>query len=215
MANALTAVRLLLVFPFALLMASADARHAAFAALVLAAAIATDLLDGRVARRRGTSTAAGAAFDHVADFLFVTCGLAAGAARGAFPWILPVLVTAAFAQYVIDSYWIHRRHALRPSRLGRYNGILYFAPLAGDILVRAGFRLVQPLLTAVVWMLVASTALSMAERLLASWRRREELPGRPPEKEKTDPGIEQHEEIVLDESERDHHARPFGKQHDP
>ena len=188
MANALTAIRLILALPFAYFMASGDSRHASLAALTLAVAITTDLLDGPVARRQGTATPAGRAFDHAADFLFVTSGLAAGAARGAFPWILPVLVTAAFAQYVIDSYWVDRRPTLRPSRLGRYNGILYFAPLVGDILVRAGCRFLQPLLTAIVWLLVVSTALSMGERFFGSWRR-EQLPRRPTEEEQTDRSV--------------------------
>jgi phosphatidylglycerophosphate synthase len=215
MANALTATRLVLAVPFAFLMASGSARHAALAALVLAAAIVTDLLDGPVARRQGSASAAGGVFDHTADCVFVTGGLAAGAARGAFPWILPVLVAAAFVQYVVDSYLIDRRRTLRPSRLGRYNGILYFVPLGGDILIRGGLGVLVPLLTALNWLLVASTALSMAERLAASRRRREELPHRAPEEEETQPRVEQDEEVVLDESERDHRARPFGKQQDP
>ena len=167
MANTLTATRLLLVLPFAYLMARGGADHAALGALILLAAIATDLLDGRVARRRGTATRAGGAFDHAADFLFVSSGLAAGASRGAFPWILPILVALAFAQYAADSYWLHRDRGLRTSRLGRYNGILYFAPLGGDILVRLGLPWLQPAVTAVAWVLVASTVLSMAERLHA------------------------------------------------
>jgi len=215
MANALTAVRVLLAVPFAILMASGSARRAALAALTLAAAIATDLLDGPVARRRGAATAAGGAFDHTADCLFVTSGLAAGATRGAFPWILPVLVAAAFAEYVIDSYVIHRRRTLQPSRLGRYNGILYFVPLGGDILIRLGAGFLQPLLTAVIWTLVASTVLSMGQRLAASWRRREELPRRAAEEQKADGGVEQDEEVVLDEPERDHRSGPFGKEQDP
>ncbi len=190
MANTLTTLRLILAIPFAWLMASGEPAHAALAALTLAAAIVTDLLDGVVARRRGTATAAGRAFDHGADFLFVVSGLTAGAVRGVFPWILPLLVTAAFAQYVIDSYWVDQRRSLRPSRLGRYNGILYFAPLGGDILVRLGLRFLAPLQSAVVWLLVASTALSMGERLVRSWRsRREQLPRRPPEEEQTDRSV--------------------------
>ena len=186
MANALTTLRLILAVPFAYLMASGDSRHVLLTACILVAGIATDLLDGPVARRRGTASPVGRAFDHAADFIFVAGGLAAGAARGAFPWILPLLVAAAFAQYVVDSYWVDRRTTLRPSQLGRYNGILYFAPLAGDILVRAGFRVVRPLLTAVVWMLVVSTVVSMGERLFGSWHRREELPRGATEEEQTD-----------------------------
>ena len=133
MANALTAVRLLLVFPFAFFMAQGDRRSAIFALLAWVLALITDVLDGPIARRRGTVTAWSGTFDHTTDFLFVTSGLFAGALRGAFPWILPVLITAAFAQYVIDSYWIHRHTKLRGSKLGRYNGMLYFVPTCMDI----------------------------------------------------------------------------------
>src|ERR1700732_1283500 len=119
-------------------MSKGDVRFAIFALLVWAAALITDFLDGPIARRRGTVTALSGTFDHTSDFLFVTCGLFAGALRGAFPWILPVLITAAFTQYFIDSYWIHRQAKLRGSNLGRYNGMLYFVPSCTEIFVRLG-----------------------------------------------------------------------------
>ena len=181
MPNALTATRALLTVPFVLLMRGESAPSAWEAALVLAAAVVTDVLDGWIARRRGVPTAAGAVLDHAADCLFVTGGLAAGAARGAFPWILPVLVAAAFVQYVVDSYWVHRERALRASMLGRWNGMLYFAPLTGDVLVRAGLGVIQPVVTVLAWTLVGSTVISMGERLcmvMRSWRR---APGWPVE----------------------------------
>jgi phosphatidylglycerophosphate synthase len=177
MANALTAARLVLALPFALLMVQEDAGPAALAGLVLAVAIATDVLDGVLARRRGTATAAGRLFDHATDCLFVTGGLAAAATRGAVPWLLPVLVLAAFAQYVVDSYWLHGGRALRPSALGRWNGVLYFVPLGGDVLARAGLEALQVAVTAVGWGLVATTVLSMAGRLRAVTRRPRTAPG--------------------------------------
>lgn len=166
MANALTAVRLLIVLPFALFMAKGDRNSAIFAFVAWMVALATDLLDGPIARRRGTVTAFSGTFDHTTDFLFVTSGLYAGAVRGAFPWILPILITAAFAQYVIDSYWIHRQAKLRGSKLGRYNGILYFVPSLMDILIRMGLQFLEPLLSVLVWLLVLSTLLSMGHRLI-------------------------------------------------
>jgi CDP-diacylglycerol---glycerol-3-phosphate 3-phosphatidyltransferase len=180
MANALTAVRLLLALPFALLMASPDARSALWAAALLAGAIATDLLDGAIARRRGTASSAGRLFDHTTDVLFVAGGLVGGALRGAFPWVLPILVAAAFAQYAVDSYWLDRARQLRASRLGRYNGILYFVPLGGDILVRLGWGALRSLVAAIAWLLVASTVLSMAERLVAAFRGRGRRAGASP-----------------------------------
>jgi CDP-diacylglycerol---glycerol-3-phosphate 3-phosphatidyltransferase len=186
MANALTMIRLLLVLPFAFFMTRGDRASAIFALAAWTVAVATDLLDGPVARRRGTVTAFSGTFDHTSDFLFVTSGLYAGALRGAFPWILPLLITAAFAQYVIDSYWSHHqtqlRHAkLRGSKLGRYNGILYFVPALIDILIRMGLRLLEPVLGILVWLLVVTTLLSMAQRLLFR-RLPEQLSSRAPEK---------------------------------
>ena len=167
MAHALTTVRLLLILPFVLLMAHGEPHAAALAAGVLAVAIVSDVLDGIIARRRGTASAAGGLFDHTTDCLFVTAGLAAMAGRSAAPWILPVLVVAAFAQYVADSYWLHRGRSLRTSRLGRWNGILYFVPLVVDVLVRLGWGALRPVLSLLVWALVMSTLVSMGERLWA------------------------------------------------
>ena len=181
MANALTAVRLLLVVPFALFMARGDRGSAIFALVAWVVALITDFLDGPIARRRGTVTAWSGTFDHTSDFLFVTSGLFAGALRSAFPWILPILITLAFAQYVIDSYFIHRHRKLRGSKLGRYNGILYFVPSAMDILIRLGFRFLHPLLTILVWLLVLSTLVSMSQRLMFR-RLAEQFPSGPPEK---------------------------------
>src|SRR5579872_883853 len=182
MANALTAIRLLLVAPFAFFMARGDERSAVFALIAWAVALLTDFLDGPIARRRGKVTAFGGTFDHTSDFLFVTSGIFAGAYRGVFPWVLPVCITAAFAQYVIDSYWIHRQSKLRGSKLGRYNGMLYFVPPVVDILIRVGARFLQPLLTLLVWILVLSTLVSMGQRFLMFRRLPENLPSRSPEK---------------------------------
>lgn len=182
MANALTALRLLLVAPFAFFMARGDVRSAVFALIVWAVGLTTDFLDGPVARRRGTVTAWSGTFDHTTDFLFVTSGLFAGAYRRVFPWILPALIVAAFSQYVIDSYWIHRQSKLRGSKLGRYNGMLYFVPHPMEILIRLGARFLQPVLTILVWALVASTLVSMGQRVLMFRKLPEHLPARSPEK---------------------------------
>jgi CDP-diacylglycerol--glycerol-3-phosphate 3-phosphatidyltransferase len=162
-------------------MARGDERSAVFALVAWVVALITDFLDGPIARRRGTVTAWSGTFDHASDFLFVTSGLFSGAFRDAFPWILPILVTAAFAQYVIDSYWIRRHTKLRGSKLGRYNGMLYFLPSCMDILIRMGVRFLDPLLTILVWMLVLSTLVSMGQRLMFR-SLPEQLPSRAAEK---------------------------------
>ena len=91
------------------------------------------------------------------------------------------MITLAFVQYVIDSYWVHRHAKLRGSKLGRYNGMLYFVPSILDILIRMGLRFLQPLLIFLVWLLVLTTLLSMGQRLMFT-RLPEQLPSGPPEK---------------------------------
>lgn len=168
MANLLSGLRLLLVVPFAHLVTSGGFANAVWAAALFVLAIATDLADGPLARARGTESALGRALDHGADFLFVNSGLAAAAARGLVPWLLPLLVAVAFAQYVIDSYWLHRSRELRMSALGRWNGILYFVPLGGAILVELGLEFLAAPTGWVAWALVASTLTSIADRALAA-----------------------------------------------
>src|SRR5512134_1964250 len=123
-ANALTALRLL-CGPL-LVLALLD-RAAFAAALLFWFAVATDLLDGRVARRFGESSTLGGFLDHATDAAFVSLGLAALVLRGEAPSPLPVLVALAFLQYTLDSRVV-QGGALRASGLGRWNGIAYFVP---------------------------------------------------------------------------------------
>ena len=168
-ANALTALRLVC----GPLLVLALLERAAFAAVLLFwLAVATDLLDGRVARRFGESSALGGFLDHVTDAAFVSLGLAALVLRGEAPWLLPVLVALAFLQYTLDSRVIDGG-ALRASALGRWNGIAYFVPV-GTVVVRDALALTWPgrgLVLALGWLLVATTLLSMADRALALRRR--------------------------------------------
>ena len=174
MANLLSALRLLLAPPFAYWMYDGNPW---LCTLLVCAAIATDLVDGQLARRLGTESALGRALDHSADFLFVIAGLTAVALRGDLPWLLPALITLAFAQYVVDSYLLNRRLMLRMSALGRLNGIFYFVPLCGDILIRHGIGFLSGLNRAIAWALVLTTVVSIGDRWLASRRRSPDSPG--------------------------------------
>lgn len=175
-AHAFTALRLLAVPPFAWSMSRADAEAAWIAAGLILLAIFTDLVDGRIARVLGTASAAGRAFDHGVDFTFVSAGLVGLALRGVVPWLLPILVAVAFAQYVVDSTLVHRRRELLMSSLGRWNGILYFVPPIGDVVARLLLPALAPLVTLLAWLLVASTLASIADRLWALRGRRQQEP---------------------------------------
>jgi len=161
-ANLLTLVRLFSVLPFAWLVAHGGGGP--WPLTLFGVAVATDLVDGPLARARGTASGVGRALDHAADFAFVDSGLAAAALRGRVPWLLPLLVAAAFAQYVLDSYFLHRAGQLRMSALGRWNGILYFVPLGLALFVELGAGALAGPTRWLSWLLVLSTLVSMADR---------------------------------------------------
>lgn len=136
------------------------------------AAVASDFLDGWLARTRGTVTPFGGFLDHVADASFVVCGLAALSRVDGVPALLPVLVALAFTQYALDSRVV-TGGSLRASALGRWNGIAYFV-LLGIPVVRDALGLGWPgagLVEALAWLLVVSTVASMLDRLIHLTRR--------------------------------------------
>ncbi len=164
-ANALTLVRAVLVLPCAWM---AWQQRWDWAGLLLSLAILTDLLDGAVARRMNQTSPFGGLADHTTDAVFVAMLLAALAANGWVPWPLPLLVLAAFAQYAADSRALAGR-ALRASALGRINGIGYFV-LACVLVYRHALHLSWPppaLITALGWLLVISSVVSMIDRASA------------------------------------------------
>ena len=173
MAHLLTGVRLGLAVPLAVAFARPDFLDAGLLAVLLTVALASDYLDGVVARRRGTASAAGQLFDHGTDCLFVTAGLTGAALAGLVPPALPILIAVAFGQYVFDSYLVHRQKRLRMSTIGRWNGIGYFVPLVVIAAARleAGPGLTEPLLLVArlaAYVLLASTVVSIADRATAA-----------------------------------------------
>lgn len=166
-ANALTLIRALLALPTAFCIF-----HTAWlaAAFCFAVAVATDAVDGPLARKLGQASVLGGLLDHATDALFVTMALAAAALAGSVTWLLPTLIPLAFAQYVVDSSALRGR-PLRGNRLGRLNGISYFV-LAGAVIavpfgvsVRPGLAGVGAALTWWVSVaLVLTTVCSMIER---------------------------------------------------
>lgn len=172
-ANALTALRLGIAPALAAAIATG---HAPLATALFFAAVVTDFADGPVARRYGEATPLGGLFDHSVDATLCALGLAAHALHGTVPWALPLLVVAAFAQYVFDSKSLAGR-PLRASALGRWNGIAYFVAVAVPI-VRDTLGWSWPGAGLTWWLaagLVATTLVSMGDRLLAL-RRAHQLP---------------------------------------
>jgi phosphatidylglycerophosphate synthase len=162
-ANSLTGLRLLLA---PLLATAVVMERPDLATLCFAVAVASDFADGWVARRFAEVSPLGGLIDHGVDALFVVVGTAALAVLGALPAALPPLIGLAFLQYVLDSRRLSVR-GLLPSALGRLNGIAYYVIVAVPI-VRDALGLGWPgaaLVRGLGWVLVATTALSMLDRL--------------------------------------------------
>ena len=120
LANALTALRILLAPVFLVHYVHGD-RPRALAAF--AAAAATDVLDGLVARALHQRTRLGAFLDPIADKFLAACALIALAVTGKLPTWLPVLVVARdVAQLVAAAILrsVHRTIPVAPTRIGKY-----------------------------------------------------------------------------------------------
>ena len=136
------------------------------AAAVIWLAVATDVLDGFLARRLGTSSSLGGALDHGSDALLVTAMTFALTFHGWAPILLPILIPAAFLQYLLDSKALQGQ-PLRASFLGRYNGIAYYF-YAGWPVQQLALGLTPIPFDWFIWIgwgLVLTTVISMLDRL--------------------------------------------------
>lgn len=144
---------------------------AALSVVAFIAVILSDVLDGRVARARGQTSAFGTLLDHGADATFVSVMLATAAVMGSIPGALPVLIVVAFVQYALDS-GASASAAPRSSQLGRINGLAYYVMVACVIAAHHFFPLglFAVGLRALAWMLVGTTALSIVSRAAYAWQ---------------------------------------------
>jgi phosphatidylglycerophosphate synthase len=164
-ANLLTALRLVCIGPCAYMVLT---ERWAMAAALFTVAVASDLLDGPLARHFNHASAIGGLLDHATDACFVIVLLGALAYQNYLPWLLPCLVGAAFAQYMLDSQALAGHH-LRTSWLGRSNGIGYFV-LVGIPVFRNALELSWPAdvwIELLGWLLVTTSVISMFDRARA------------------------------------------------
>lgn len=174
LANALTAIRLLLV-PLLAWYVVGD--QWLFAAITITFAIITDIYDGKLARLFNSASPLGGFFDHGTDALLVSASAwALAEADLIHPWLWPFILFA-FAQYALDSNILQGR-VLRTSKLGRYNGIGYYVLACAAIgsqtlavlldvpLLKVGLQWLDRAVALAAWLLLASTILSIGERLI-------------------------------------------------
>jgi cardiolipin synthase len=120
LANALTVSRIVLAPIFLVLYVRGDALRALAA---FAAAAATDVLDGLVARALRQHSRLGAFLDPIADKFLAACALFALAATRELPMWLPVLVVARDAAQLVGAAILRTTHhviPVAPTRIGKY-----------------------------------------------------------------------------------------------
>lgn len=154
----MTAGRVVLTPVFVKLVVAAEGWRlwGALAVVVFAAVAASDVWDGRVARRIGRESTMGRFLDHFADIAFLLPALAVYVWLGFMPWWVPASVAAAFTFYVVDS---QRRSAggapsLITSRIGHAGGVSNYVLVgvlvcnnsAGILVLSPGFLLALYLL---------------------------------------------------------------------
>lgn len=169
--NALTVLRLLCVPVFAaLLFASADGGDGWLVAAwaVFTAACITDVVDGRVARRRGLCTDFGAFADPIADKALVGTALVGLSLLGVMPWWVTAVVIGREVAVTALRTAVLRHGVIPASRGGKLKALsqniavaLYLLPLTGAL---AAAR-VPVLVVAVV-----ATVVTGAEYAVGAWR---------------------------------------------
>lgn len=164
LANALTALRIALAPVFLVLYVHGE-RVRALAAF--AAAAATDVLDGLVARALRQPTRLGAFLDPIADKVLAACALFALAASGRLPLWLPLLVVTRDLVQLLGAAILRTLHhtiPVAPTRIGKY---ATFALAATVLLALAGEFGAIPAASAASF--VAAIGLLAAECLAVSW----------------------------------------------
>jgi phosphatidylglycerophosphate synthase len=125
--NALSSLRFALAAIWVGLAINGYSGRSAFAAIAILAA-GSDFIDGRIARRLGSTSGSGRWLDGIADVTFVLAALFSEAVRGAIPFYIPILIVLSFSQYLIDSVVIGEGTAGPiKSRLGHWGGIINYA----------------------------------------------------------------------------------------
>jgi CDP-diacylglycerol--glycerol-3-phosphate 3-phosphatidyltransferase len=159
-ANLLTLSRILLAPPlFALILLSDDTRGANWAAFFVGLLVAvTDNLDGKLARRQGT-TRSGAFLDPLADKIVVLGVMVCLVSVGRY-WWLPVALVAVreLAVSAWRTYWARQGLAIPARRSAKYKTLVQGIALL--LAVLPPLEDADAFLAAVLWVAVAFTLYS-------------------------------------------------------
>jgi CDP-diacylglycerol--glycerol-3-phosphate 3-phosphatidyltransferase len=165
-ANILTLSRILLAPPlFALILMAEDTKGASWAAFSVGLFVAiTDNLDGKLARRQGT-TRSGAFLDPLADKI-VVLGVMVCLVRVERYWWLPVALVAVreLAISVWRTYWARRGMSIPARRSAKYKTLVQGVALL--LAVLPPLEDADAFLSAMLWVAVAFTLFTGAQYAL-------------------------------------------------
>jgi CDP-diacylglycerol--glycerol-3-phosphate 3-phosphatidyltransferase len=123
-ANVLTVVRILLVPVFVACLLAGGTVWRLAALVVFGVASLTDLLDGRLARRRGLVTDFGKIADPVADKALTGAALICLSALGELPWWVTGVIMFRELGVTAVRFWVIRRGVIAASRGGKLKTLL-------------------------------------------------------------------------------------------
>ncbi|MGW0217649.1 CDP-diacylglycerol--glycerol-3-phosphate 3-phosphatidyltransferase [Micromonospora chokoriensis] len=132
-ANALTALRLVLVPVFAASVIVSGMTHAGWrmaACLIFAVASATDLVDGWIARRFGLVTSVGKVADPIADKALTGAALVLLSWYDQLPWWVTVVILVRELGITGLRFWVIRHGVIAASRGGKVKTALQILAIA-------------------------------------------------------------------------------------
>jgi CDP-diacylglycerol---glycerol-3-phosphate 3-phosphatidyltransferase len=170
-ANALTAVRLLLVpvFGWLLLADGGDnPRYRLLAAFLFALAALTDRVDGELARRRGLVTDVGKIADPIADKALIGTALVGLSLLGELAWWVTVVVLVREIGITLLRFVVIRHGVMPAGRGGKAKTalqalaiVLYLLPLPSGL---------EPVARVVMGIAVGLTVLTGIDYVVKAWR---------------------------------------------
>jgi len=135
-ANVLTVVRILLVPVFVACMLAGGTAGRLAALVTFCVASLTDLLDGRLARRRGLVTDFGKIADPVADKALTGAALICLSALGELPWWVTGVIMFRELGVTALRFWVIRRGVIAASRGGKLKTLLQVIAICLYVLPR-------------------------------------------------------------------------------
>jgi CDP-diacylglycerol--glycerol-3-phosphate 3-phosphatidyltransferase len=168
--NALTLLRIFLVpFLVVVLLTKFDGRETV-GLLIFLTAVATDFLDGWLARRRGEITTLGTLLDPIADKLLISAAFISLVELGLAPaWMVVVVIGREFAVSGLRSIASGRGIVIPASGWGKAKMFTQIAAVSCLILALRHQRFEVPG-RAALWLVVAVAIISGTEYFVRFWR---------------------------------------------